>query len=167
MVDRNLSGKTIYKILDYTSWDNSFTFSLYDAFGHFNENTVGNLPENVILEYDSDEKVVMIKEVQRSLLDRFEAAISENQKYHIFFTEQKSSMDALVELNLDIKCKLVAPYLASSSEDIFEDITEALEHDRKEGYDNWEDVLAVGVDYGLQNSIYNDFKTANQYFSEC
>lgn len=159
--------KLFIKSLDYTSWDNSFTFSLYDAFGHFNENTVGNLPENVILEYDSDEKVVMIKEVQRSLLDRFEAAISENQKYHIFFTEQKSSMDALVELNLDIKCKLVAPYLASSSEDIFEDITEALEHDRKEGYDNWEDVLAVGVDYGLQNSIYNDFKTANQYFSEC
>lgn len=109
----------------------------------------------------------MIKDVQRSLLDRFEAAISENQKYHIFFTEQKSSMDALIELNLDIKCKLVAPYLASLSEDIFEDITEALEHDREEGYNNWEDVLAVGADYGLQNSIYNDFKSANQYYSEC
>ncbi len=31
----------------------------------------------------------MIKEVQRSLLDRFEAAISENQKYHIFFLLNK------------------------------------------------------------------------------
>ncbi len=49
--------KLFIKSLDYTSWDNSFTFSLYDAFGHFNENTVGNLPENVILEYDSDEKL--------------------------------------------------------------------------------------------------------------
>lgn len=159
--------KLFIKSLDYTSWDNSFTFSLYEAFGHFNKDTVGDLPDNVILEYDNDEKVVMIKDVQRSLLDRFEAAISENQKYHIFFTEQKSSMDALIELNLDIKCKLVAPYLASLSEDIFEDITEALEHDREEGYNNWEDVLAVGADYGLQNSIYNDFKSANQYYSEC
>lgn len=159
--------KLFVKSLDYTSWDDNFTFSLYDAFGHFNEDTVGDLPDNVNFDDSGDDKLVMIKEVQRSLLDRFEAAISENQEYHIFFTGQKDSMDAFIALNMDVKCKIVAPYLASSSEDIFEEITDALEHEREEEYDNWEDVLAVGADYGLHNSIYTDFITAKNCYENC
>ncbi len=155
------------KSLDYTSWDNNFTFSLHDAYGHFNEGTVYYLPDNVNLNHEGDDKLVMIKEVQRYLLDRFEASISNNQQYHLFLTDERNTMDSLIALNLDVKCKLVAPYLATLYENILEDITDALEHERKEEYNNWEDVLAVGAEYKLKNSIYSDFTTAKIYYDYC
>lgn len=155
------------KSLDYTSWDDQYTFSLYDAYGHFNESTVEDLPDNVNFDDPNDENVVAIKDVQRALLDRFEAAISDDQMYHDFFTAQKDAMDAFIALNLDEKCKLVAPFLAQKDENIFNDITDALEQDREQEYDNWEDVLAVGAIYQMEHSVYHDFSQAKQYYNEC
>ena len=153
--------------LDYTSWDDPYTFSLYDAYGHFNEDTYDDLPENVNFDDSNDDNVVHIKEVQRTLLDRFEAAISDVQKYHLFYTEQKDTMDRFIALNLDDKCKLVAPYLAHKDDDVFQDIHDALENDRQEGYDNWEDVLSVGALYQMPETIYRDYSAAKANYDEC
>lgn len=157
------------KSLDYTSWDDQYTFSLDEAYGHFNEDTVGDLPDNVNFNYydPDDNNTVYIKDVQRVLLDRFEAAISENQQYHMFFTEQKDAMDAFIALNLDEKCRLVTPYLASKDETVFENITDALEQERESEYDNWEDVIAVGALYHLAEPIYSDFSSAKEYYQKC
>lgn len=154
------------KSLDYTSWDDQFTFSLYDAYGHFNDESLGNLPDNVNNDYSEDNNVVQIKEVQRALLDRFEAAISNTQEYHEFYTYQKDVMDAFIALNLDIKCRIVAPYLAHKDEDVFQGISSALEQDRKQEYDNWEDVLSVGASYQMPQPIYNDYNKAKSYYSD-
>lgn len=155
------------KSLDYTSWDDQFTFSLYGAYGHFDENTIGNLPDNVNFSDDDDSNIVLIKDIQRTLLDRFEAAISDTQHYHEFFTSQKDAMDALIALNLDEKCRLVAPYLAHNNDDIFQDISDALEQDRQQEYDNWEDVLSVGALYQMPQSIYSDYSNAKKYSNDC
>lgn len=156
------------KSLDYTSWDDQFTFSLDEAYGHFNEDTVGDLPDNVNFDYeDFDGKLVFIKDVQRALLDRFEAAISENQQYHEFYTYQKDAMDAFIALNLDVKCRLVAPYLAKKDDTVYEEICDALEQDREQGYDNWEDVIAVGAIYEVGDPIYSDYTDAKAYYNAC
>lgn len=155
------------KSLDYTSWDDQYTFSLHDAYGHFNEDTIGDLPDNVNFIDTDDSNVVLIKDVQRALLDRFEAAISDNQHYHEFFTSQKEAMDALISLNLNEKCRLVAPFLAHKNDDVFQDISEALEQDRQQEYDNWEDVLSVGALYQMPQSIYTDYSNAKSYLSDC
>lgn len=155
------------KSLDYTSWDDQYTFSLYGAYGHFNEDTIGDLPDNVNFSDEDDSNIVLIKDVQRALLDRFEAAISDNQHYHEFFTSQKDAMDALIALNLDEKCRLVAPYLAHNNDDIFQGISDALEQERQQGYDNWEDVLSVGALYQIPQSIYADYNNAKIYFNNC
>lgn len=155
------------KSLDYTSWDDQFTFSLYDAYGHFNEDTHDNLPDNVNFDDSDDSNIVSIKEVQRSLLDRFEAAISENQDYHSFFSYQKDAMDEFIALNLDEKCRIVAPYIAKENEDIFDGISSALELDREREYDNWEDVLSVGAKYQMPQSIYNDYSNAKSNYDAC
>lgn len=159
--------KLFIKSLDYTSWDDNFTFSLYEAYGHFNEHTVGDKPDNVNFDDSDDSSIVPIREVQRALLSRFEAAIGDNQRYHEFFTSQKDAMDALIALNLDEKCRLVAPFLAKKDEVVFEDITNALEQDRMHKYDNWEDVLSVGVIYQLEAPIYTDYGKAKNYFDAC
>ena len=159
--------KLFIKSLDYTSWDDKFTFSLYDAYGHFNEDSVGDLPDNVNFSESNDSSVVLIKEVQRALLDRFEAAISDTQCYHEFFTSQKDTMDSFIALNLYKKCRIVAPYLAHKDAGVFHDISDALEQDRKQKYDNWEDVLAVGASYQMPQSIYSDYSNAKSYYEDC
>ena len=159
--------KLFVKSLDYTSWDDPFTFSLYEAYGHFDEDSVGTLPDNVNFDNSSDDSVVLIKEVQRTLLDRFEAAISDNQQYHEFFTSQKDAMDSFIALNLDDKCRLVAPYLAHNDEDLFQDISDALEQDRKQEYDNWENLLSVGALYQMPQAIYADYSKAKSYYDDC
>jgi hypothetical protein len=155
------------KSLYYTSWDDKYTFSLYDAYGHFDKDTIGDLPDNVNFSDEDNSNVVLIKDVQRALLDRFEAAISHNQHYHDFFTSQKDAMDALIALNLDEKCRLVAPYLAHNNDDVFQDISDALEQDRQQENYNWEDVLSVGALYQMPQSIYSDYSNAKIYFNDC
>ena len=157
------------KSLDYTSWDDQYNFSLDEAYGHFNEDSVGDLPDNVNFDYydPDDDKTVYIKDVQRALLDRFEAAISENQLYHEFFTDQKDAMDSFIALNLDRKCRLVSPYLAQQDNDVYEDICDALEQDREQNYDNWEDVISVGALYQIDKQIYIEYKDAKDYYKSC
>ncbi len=155
------------KSLDYTSWDDNFTFSLLGAYGHFDEDSIGALPDNVNFDDTDEDTVVLIKDVQRALLDRFEASLSEKQTYHDFFTAQKDAMDAFIALNLDVKCRLVAPYLAKKNDDLFEEISEALEQDRRQEYDNWEDVISVGTLYQMKDSIYSDYNYAKRCFQEC
>ena len=155
------------KSLDYTSWDDQYTFSLYGAYGNFDEDTIGDLPDNVNFSDEDDSNIVLIKDVQRALLDRFEAAISDNQHCHEFFTSQKDAMDALIALNLDEKCRLIAPYLAHNNDEVFQDISDALEQDRQQEYDNWEDILSVGALYQMPQSIYSDYSNAKTYFNDC
>ena len=138
----------------------------YDAYGHFNDDSLGDLPDNVNNDYSEDNNVVQIKEVQRALLDRFEAAISNTQEYHEFYTSQKDVMDAFIALNLDIKCRIVAPYLAHKDEDVFQGISSALEQDQKQEYENWEDVLSVGASYQMPQPIYNDYNKAKSYYTD-
>ena len=76
-------------------------------------------------------------------------------------------MDAFIGLNLDNKCRIVAPYLAKANDVIFDDISNALEHDRKQEYDNWEDVLAVGAIYQIPQSVYNDYRNAKSNYDAC
>lgn len=156
------------KSLDYTSWDDQFTFSLADAYGHFDVDTVGDLPDNINFdEPDGSTTNVAIKDVQQSLLNRFEAAINENNKFLSFFNEQKEAMDDLLDLRLDEKCRIVAPHLADESEDIFSEIESAFETDREGNYDNYENVLATGYKYGLKGEMYVKYHKASEDFDEC
>lgn len=156
--------KLFVKSLDYTSWDNQYTFTLQNAYGHFNEFEYDNLPDNVNFDDPEENSIIPIREVQRTLLDRFEAAISDTQLYHEFFTAQKDAMDALIELNLDEKCTLVAPFLATKNENIFNEISEAFDKELEGQYGNWEDVLSVGVLYDLKENIYCEYSTAKDLF---
>lgn len=153
--------------LDYTSWDDQYTFSLCDAYGHFDEGTHDDLPDNVNYDDPNDSNVVSIREVQRILLDRFEASISDVQEYHVFYNSEKDAMDRFIALNLDEKCRIVAPFLSHKDDTVFQDIHDALEQDRQEGYENWEDVLYVGSLYQMPESIYEEYSSAKSYYEDC
>ena len=156
--------KLFVKSLDYTSWDNQYKFTLQNAYGHFEEYDYGDLPDNVNFDDPEVNSIISIKEVQRALLDRFEAAITDNQTYHEFFTAQKDAMDALIALNLDEKCTLVAPFLANKDENIFDEISAAFNRELEGHYGNWEEVLSVGTLYELSESVYSNYSAAKDLF---
>lgn len=156
--------KLFVKSLDYTSWDNQYKFTLQNAYGHFEEYEYDDLPDNVNFDDPEENSIISIREVQRALLDRFEAAITDNQTYHEFYTAQKDAMDALIALNLDEKCTLVAPFLANKDEKIFDEISTAFNSELDGHYGNWEDVLSVGALYQLSGSVYSNYSAAKDLF---
>ena len=155
------------KSLDYTAWDDQFKFSLKDAYGLLNEMTAGELPENVNFDDSDDCAVVSIREVQRILLDRFEAAISDNQEYHLFFNQQKDAMDAFCALRPVSSCKVAAPFLADKDELVLKGIYDSLEYERQNSDQNYEDIVSVGASYGLSHPVYRRYAEAQEYYRAC
>ncbi len=152
--------------LDYTSWDDSYTFTLYNSMGGSKEESFDTLPDNVNFDEAIKGTVISICEVQQSLLGRFEAAIeSLDDFYRQFYDAQKDAMDSLVKLNLDHPCMIAAPYLANNTRKCINKIKGTLDYE----YDNYrnENILKVGLMYNLTSGVYGDYKTATTAIDDC
>lgn len=152
--------------LDYTSWDDSYTFTLYNSMGGSKEESFDTLPDNVNFDEAIEGTVISICEVQQSLLGRFEAAIeSLDDFYRQFYDAQKDAMDSLVKLNLDHPCMIAAPYLANNTRKCINNIKGTLDYE----YDNYrnENTLKVGLMYNLTSGVYGDYKTATTAIDDC
>ena len=152
--------------LDYTSWDDSYTFTLDNSMGGSKDESFDTLPDNVNFDEAIEGTVISICEVQQSLLGRFEAAIeSLDNFYRQFYDTQKDAMDSLVKLNLDHPCMIAAPYLANNTRKCINEIKGTLDYE----YDNYgnENILKVGLMYNLTSGVYGDYKTATTAIDDC
>lgn len=152
--------------LDYTSWDDSYTFTLDNSMGGSKDESFDTLPDNVNFDEAIEGSVISICEVQQSLLGRFEAAIeSLDNFYRQFYDTQKDAMDSLVKLNLDHPCMIAAPYLANNTRKCINEIKGTLDYE----YDNYgnENILKVGLMYNLTSGVYGDYKTATTAIDDC
>lgn len=152
--------------LDYTSWDDSYTFTLDNSMGGSKDESFDILPDNVNFDEAIGGSGISICEVQQSLLGRFEAAIeSLDNFYRQFYDTQKDAMDSLVKLNLDHPCMIAAPYLANNTRKCINEIKGTLDYE----YDNYgnEDILKVGLMYNLTSGVYGDYKTATTAIDDC
>lgn len=152
--------------LDYTSWDNSYTFTLKNSLGGSRYDSFDSLPSNVNFDDPVDGSVVSISEVQQSLLRRFELALNDKDDvFATFYEEQKNAMDFLVRLDLDNPCIIAAPYLANNTRKCLNDIKNALDYE----YDKYggEKILKVGVLYNINSGRYKAYKEASNYADEC
>lgn len=152
--------------LDYTSWDDSYTFTLDNSMGGSKDESFDILPDNVNFDEAIEGSVISICEVQQSLLGRFEAAIeSLDDFYRQFYDAQKDAMDSLVKLNLDHPCMIAAPYLANKTRKCINEIKGTLDYE----YDNYgnENTLKVGLMYNLTSGVYGDYKTATTAIDDC
>lgn len=152
--------------LDYTSWDDSYTFTLDNSMGGSKDESFDILPDNVNFDEAIEGSVISICEVQQSLLGRFEAAIeSLDNFYRQFYDTQKDAMDSLVKLNLDHPCMIAAPYLANNTRKCINEIKGTLDYE----YDNYgnENILKVGLMYNLTSGVYGDYKTATTAIDDC
>lgn len=152
--------------LDYTSWDDSYTFTLDNSMGGSKDESFDILPDNVNFDEAIEGSFISICEVQQSLLGRFEVAIeSLDDFYRQFYDAQKDAMDSLVKLNLDHPCMIAAPYLANNTRKCINEIKGTLDYE----YDNYgnENILKVGLMYNLTSGVYGDYKTATTAIDDC
>lgn len=160
------TDRLFVKSLDYTSWDDDFTFTLQGSLGQTND--YDNLPDNINFDDPVDNHNIAIKDVQVSLSSRMETFIRDNYpKYEQFFTDEKKALDDLMELNLDQDCITASPYLANQLSTVRKSIKEALDYEIGQGYGNDEDVLHLGVRYGLSGNEYSTYKEAQQLSESC
>ena len=154
------------KSLDYTSWDDSYTFTLENSLGGSKSDSYDSLPDNVGYDAPVEGSVISISEVQQSLLNRFEVALNDKDSiFRDFFEEQKDAMDSLVKLNMDNPCIIAAPYMANTTRKCLNEIKETLDYE----YENYggENILKVGILYNINTGVYSDYKDATDSAKNC
>lgn len=144
--------------LDYTSWDDPYTFSLDEVFGTIDEGE--ELPSNVNFSNNIDSSIVSIREVQKILISRMEAALGDNHEYLLFFNSQLEAMDQLLEQQLDVPCVIVAPYLLQLSTSYNDSVKKSLEIEANGHYANWERILKIGNLYGITGGDFSNYANA-------
>lgn len=162
------TDRLFVKSLDYTSWDDDFTFTLQGSLGQTSDYDYDSLPDNINFDDPVENHNIAIKDVQLSLSSRMETVIRDNYpKFEQFFTEEKEALDNLMELNLDQDFIIASPYLATQLATVKKSIKEALDYDIAQGYDNEEDALNLGVRYGFSGNEYSSYKDAQQKVDSC
>ena len=162
------TDRLFVKSLDYTSWDDDFSFTLQGCLGHTSDYDYDNLPDNINFDNPVDNHNIAIKDVQVSLSSRMENFIRENHpEYEQFFTNEKQSLDDLIGLNLDLDSIMASPYLANQLPAVRKSIKEALDYEIAQGYNNEEKALDLGVRYGFMGNDYYSYSDAQQKAEKC
>ena len=154
------SDRLIVKSLDYTSWDDGYTFTLDDSLSQ--TYSYDDLPDNINLDDPSDNNIG-IGQVQKSLLERSDAILNGGDaSFYAFYREQISAMDAMAKYQLenDISEDVISPCL-------FPYIPEKYKSHICNNLDDSEDALEVGCQYGLTGGMFDKFRTAHDYYGQC
>lgn len=162
------TDKLFVECLDYTTWDDQYTFTLQNSLGDTHEYDYDELPDNVNYDDPVENQNIAIKDVQNSLLSRIETIIRDKySSYESFYNNEKSALEGIIKLNLDEDFILASPYLAKSLKSVFESVSHALDYDYEQNYENNEDVLELGVVYGLNGEAYLDYNATKQMAEKC
>ena len=162
------SDRLFVKSLDYTSWDDQYTFTLQNSLGGTNEDDYEDLPENVNFDDPIDNQNVSIADVQNSLVSRVETIIRDKRsQLESFFNSEKDALDQLIALDLDEDFITASPYFALKHERLLESIKDAMDYECSCEYGNEEKVLSLGVKYGFDTNEYADYKEALECAERC
>lgn len=152
----------IVKSLDYTSWDDGYTFCLDDSLSQTFE--YDDLPDNINFDEPSDTNI-SIGSVQKSLLERTEGVLSSlDQEYYDFYLQQKAAMTALVDLFGQYTGDAVAPHtIGLLPASYARDLKKRLIDDA----DDYETGLRVGYLYGFRDDAFEKYNKAFTNYERC
>lgn len=152
------SDRLFVRSLDYSSWDDKYEFTLDGSLGQTNYDSYDELPENVNFNSPIDNTNIAIKDVQNSLLTRLEASVRKcHPELEPFCNNEKDALDKIIELRLDKSYILASPQLCRTLASIRMSIENAFEYELEQGYDNREDVIALGCTYGFSGPEYSEY----------
>ena len=152
--------RLIVKSLDYTSWDDPYTFTLYDSLSETFE--YDNMPENINFE-DPSSSNIGIGAVQKSLLERSDAILSKGDaEYYAFYRNEIDAMSEMASFHRRAKISedVLSPYVYSILPTAYRN--KMLRH-----LDDSEQALRVGFLYGITDGKFGEYNTASSYFEAC
>lgn len=159
------TDRLFVKSLDYTEWDDEYRFTLRDSLG---DADFDELPDNICYDDPIENQIISIRDVQLSLLNRLELTLRENYpSAEAFFQEEKSAVESLVDLHLDQKCTIVAPYLSKDFKELRDAIADSFAVDLEKDYGNHEQIYELGVKYGFTGQVYTKYAMAIDYLNAC
>lgn len=162
------TDRLFVECLDYTSWDDQFTFTLKGSLGKTSDYDYNELPNNINFDNPVENQNIAIKDVQNSLLIRIETIIrGQYAAFEDFYNSEKEALDGLMSLNLDEKFIIASPYLSHAIKKVYNSISKALDYDYEQNYDNNEDVLVTGVIYDIKGDAYADYKATKDMAELC
>lgn len=162
----NFNNHLFIKSLADTTWDDNFTFTLQDTLGYISEEEIDKLPDNINNE-DITDSNISIGKVQKSLLTTFEGALS-NGLYPQdlsslamnFYQNEKAAISALNSLESET-CELpCTPYFTVYKKELFKSISSTLDNELNYWGINTEEVLKVGILYGLSGGSFKEYSDA-------
>lgn len=154
--------------LEYTSWDDKYSFSLEGSLGQTNSYDYDDLPYNVNFDTPVENENIAIRDVQTSLLTRVEASVRKHHpELEKFCASEKGALDKLIDLNLDKEYILASPHLCRTLASLRMSIGNAFEYELDQNYGNREDVIALGVDYGFSDGEYRQYRNAYNSLQAC
>ena len=152
--------------LNYTSWDDKFTFSIQNALGSLIDDDKDTIPGNVNYD-DVDNTNISIGEVQKYLLDKIEILISKetyNDNFKIvclnFLHDEINAITSLNSLELADQIFGCTPYFAKQNNHLLERISESLTNELQYNDINSEDVLKVGILYNIKENQFKRYSDA-------
>lgn len=164
------------KSLDYTSWDDPYTFTLWGSLGQSFDSDYDCLPDNVNFDKPEENINIAIRDVQNSLLNRLDKIIHDKYPSRIGFYEgEKSALEELLSINRAYSFIVASPYLAKNQADAFCSIAKVVNQayvdcnslESEFSSDDNESVLHVGLLYGIDESQYNSYRTAMSIAEDC
>lgn len=149
--------------LNYTSWDDNYTFSLFDSLGCLMEEDLATIPDNVNFD-EIDIVNISIGNVQKSLLELLDKSINadfyddglKNLAWS-FFEEEKDAISSLYGLVLDTPIMGCTPFFMQTQDEFNSLIKNALLNELKFSDINVEDVLKVGIRYNIEGKEFKDY----------
>lgn len=162
------SDRLFVQSLDYTSWDDKYTFTLDESLGQTDSDDYDALPDNVNFANSVENENIAIRDVQNSLLARLEASV---RKYHPslekFYNEERNALSKLIELRLDKSYILASPQLCRTLASLRMSIENAFAYELDQNYGNKEDVIALGCVYGFTGGEYSKYQKGYNALVAC
>jgi len=165
-VTATFNVKLFIHSLNYTSWDDKFTFSLQNSLGLLLQEELENIPDNVNYD-DISSTNISIGEVQKSLLDIVENVIAKDSyddDFKVvcldFLHEEINAVTSFYGLALDDQIIGCTPYFAKQNNQLFERISESLTNELQFSDVNTEDVLKVGLLYSINIKQFKSYSDA-------
>lgn len=162
------NDRLFVKSLDYTSWDDPFTFTLDGSLGASIDDDYLDIPENINFDPAVDNQNIAIVDSQNSLISRVETIIRANiPQLEKFFNDEKDALDKLISLNLDEEIIVASPYFAKKFNRILDTIKDSMDNELVQGYGNEENVISLGVKYGFSGGDYARYNNALIHVEKC
>lgn len=155
------TDRLFVKSLEYTSWDDKYTFTLEKSLGLTLPVLQSCLPFNVNYDAALEGKNIAIRDVQMVLLLNLETIIrKKHPELEDFFISERDTLNRIFKIGCADAFIPASPFLAKTLPSIRMSIKNSLDGGLDIPFLDHEEIFSVGVEYGFRDGEYGEYAKA-------